>query len=618
MEPANRSMLDHETLAVARRRLEARIASEDLTGRELFELGDLCDKLGDASGALRHFAASAAAVPGWSRPVVRLADLLRTAGRHQDAQVAYARALEIDPSDAPVHVRLGNMLSEGRDFAGAIAHYEQAAAARPDWYLPHLNRGNALAAAGDLDAARAAYDTALTAGGPAAIRIRRDLLLPVMATSADDYEVAHDRYCRALDVLEADPPLIGDALVETPASKFFLAFHGKNDRQPQERLARIYRAGSPSLDWTAPHCRTTRRRPGPRRIAFVSRFLFDHSIGRLCLGLLRRLAARADCQILFFETAPAPADPVHEEVRRLAVHGELLPTDLQAARERVAAAAPDVVFYPEIGMDPVAYFLAFARLAPVQCVTWGHPMTTGIPAIDYFLSCDAAEPDGADAHYSETLVRLRGLPSSYGRPSRPEPERPRSDFGLDDGTTVYFLAQSLFKVHPAMDACLAGILRGDPKGRILLLEGHDPNWGGILRRRFRTSVGPDAARMVFLPRQSHEDYMRLLTLADVSLDSFPFGGGNTTYQALAMGTPVVTLPGAQLRGRLSLAIYDRMGMTDCVARDAGDYTAIALRLGTDASFALLVGRRIAEGCSRIFDDLVFLEEAERFLMTAAP
>jgi predicted O-linked N-acetylglucosamine transferase (SPINDLY family) len=112
--------------------------------------------------------------------------------------------------------------------------------------------------------------------------------------------------------------------------------------------------------------------------------------------------------------------------------------------------------------------------------------------------------------------------------------------------------------------------------------------------------------------------MRLLALADVSLDSFPFSGGNTTYQALAMGTPVVTLPGDYLRGRLSLAILCELGLTDCIAMDGEDYARVAVRLATDRGWADDVARRIEEGAADIFDDPVFLGEAAEFLLTAAP
>ncbi|MBC8451802.1 MAG: hypothetical protein H8D70_01100 [Rhodospirillaceae bacterium] len=575
----------------------------------------------DAAAALSLFAQCAAAAPAWSAPVVALGDLLRKSGRTDEALVAYGRAFELDPTDAAIPVKSGNLRNENRDYAAAVRDYEDAAAARPEWYLPDLNRGNALVAQGDLDGAEQAYNCALEKGGPAGIRLRRDLRLPIIPEDEGAYSAEYERYRAALEKLEADPPILGNPLAETPGSRFYLAYHGRNDRDLQERLAAIYLAGCPKLDWAAPHCRAPARPEGPRRIAFVSRFLFDHSIGRLCLGLFRRLAARGDCEVICFETAPVPADDVHEEIADQVSRIETLPADIFSAREVIAAAAPDVVFYPEIGMDPLAYFLAFARLAPVQAITYGHPVTSGIPNVDYFLSCAAAEPAvDADASgaYSERLVPLGGLPFSYVRPPTPEPLGTRADFGLAEDATIYFLAQNLFKFHPDMDAALRLILARDPNGVILLLEGHDDAWGDVLRRRFDATMGTCVARIKFLPRQSHNDFMRLLALSDVSLDSFPFCGGNTTYQSLAMGTPVVTLPGRYLRGRVSLGIYRHMGMEELVARDASDYAEIAVRLGLDVEFRAGIVQKIAENCDIIFEDPVFLDDAEDFLMTSEP
>ena len=94
-----------------------------------------------------------------------------------------------------------------------------------------------------------------------------------------------------------------------------------------------------------------------------------------------------------------------------------------------------------------------------------------MPSIDYYLSCDAAEPKGAEDHYTEELVRLGGLPFSYRRPAKPNPVGRRADYGLREDATIYFLAQNLFKIHPDMDKPLARILREDPTGLFSSLKG---------------------------------------------------------------------------------------------------------------------------------------------------
>jgi protein O-GlcNAc transferase len=126
-----------------------------------------------------------------------------------------------------------------------------------------------------------------------------------------------------------------------------------------------------------------------------------------------------------------------------------------------------VLVYPEVGLDPMAYFLAFARLAPVQCAWWGHPDTTGIPAIDYFVSSTAELPD-ADKHYSERLVRMQGLGASFMRQHaggdmrrRELRQRLQDQMGLPSSVHLYLCPQALFKFHPSFDDVLIEILAKD-------------------------------------------------------------------------------------------------------------------------------------------------------------
>jgi predicted O-linked N-acetylglucosamine transferase (SPINDLY family) len=285
----------------------------------------------------------------------------------------------------------------------------------------------------------------------------------------------------------------------------------------------------------------------------------------------------------------------------------ILPASLETARQRIAALALDALVYTDIGMEPLTYFLAFARLAPLQCVLGGHPDTVGIPAIDLFLSSDLQEPPDAAEHYSERLVRLPGAPTYYERPSLPSPLKPRSAFGLSDGQPLYFCAQTLIKIHPEMDILFAAILDRDPDGVLVLPGGYNPRLADHLRARFVESLGPRASRVTVLPALSHFDFMNVMAFADVSLDTRPFGGGNTSWQAIAAGTPVVTWPGRFLRGRYTQALYRLAGATDTVVDSAQAYVEMAVRLARDRAFRAAVQARVEAGAGRIFADRTHVE-----------
>jgi len=293
-----------------------------------------------------------------------------------------------------------------------------------------------------------------------------------------------------------------------------------------------------------------------------------------------------------------------------------LPDDLDGIVTTIRDAACHVLFHYEVGTDPLNYFLPYFGLAPVQCTSWGAPVTSGIPRMDYYVSSELIEPHGADAHYTETLVRLDTLPSYYFRPPEPTAPKTREELGLGADRHIYLCPQNLLKLHPDFDTPLAEILRRDPDGEVVLIEGHRPQWTGLLRRRLGRTIADGSDRIRFLPQQHFAEFLALLAACDVILDPFHFGGAATTYDALSVGTPIVTWPGAYARGRVTAACYRRMGVLDCVAADPEDYVRTAVRLGTDQAYQNWIRSRVLAANDVLYEDIQAVREFERFLQCA--
>ena len=293
----------------------------------------------------------------------------------------------------------------------------------------------------------------------------------------------------------------------------------------------------------------------------------------------------------------------------------VLPANLVDAQRRVAEHELDILFYTDIGMDPFTYFLAFARLAPVQCVTWGHPVTTGLETIDHFLSCDGAEIPESQNHYTENLVRLATFSTYYYRPESVG-EGSRDEFGLPADRGLYLCPQSLFKLHPDMDEAFSRILAADPRAKIVFIDLGNDVAKRIIRQRFARTIPGHDTRFMFIPRMSQEKFARLLAVADVIIDSFPFSGGNTSLEAFASGLPVVTFPTPFLRGRLTAAMYRQMEISDLVADSAAQFADIAVTLGTDLKWREFMTRQIADQCRVLFENRATIEEFARFFTAA--
>jgi predicted O-linked N-acetylglucosamine transferase (SPINDLY family) len=192
----------------------------------------------------------------------------------------------------------------------------------------------------------------------------------------------------------------------------------------------------------------------------------------------------------------------------------------------------------------------------------------------------------------------------------------RADFGLPEDRNIYLCPQVLFKFHPDFDQVIAAILRADPRGEVVLVDSPLKYWTHLLMSRFAHSMPDVMHRIRTLPRQSTDDFLRLLTLGDVILDTLHFSGGTTSFMALAMGSPVVTLPGDYMRGRVTYACYKQMGLLDCVTHSIDDYVTLAVRLGTDPSYREHIKARILRSNHVLYEDIEPVRELERFFTGA--
>ena len=301
-----------------------------------------------------------------------------------------------------------------------------------------------------------------------------------------------------------------------------------------EALAALLAEKAPGLRVTAGHLAGWRPPTGGRiKVAFVSMLLSDHTIGQLYQGMIAGLD-RGRFEVVVAHLPRSVRDPVRAQISASADLAIDLPPGVAAQRQRLEAERLDVVFYPDVGMSPESYLLAQARLAPVQAVSWGHPDTTGLPSLDYFVSGDAIEPEGAETAYTERLIRLPRLPCVY-RPLGEAEILSREALGLPAAGALYGCPQSLFKLHPDFDPVLAEIVDRDPRGWLVFVEGQRPTDREALESRWAARFPALKARARFVPRAARAKFLGLLAAMDVLLDPPHFGSGNTFYEAARPG-----------------------------------------------------------------------------------
>src|SRR5262249_1952114 len=290
--------------------------------------------------------------------------------------------------------------------------------------------------------------------------------------------------------------------------------------------------------------------------------------------------------------------------RSLAVDFEEGPRDLRGWVGAILERRLDVLIYPEIGMDQATLQLASLRLAPVQAVTWGHPETTGLPTIDYYISADDLEPPNAQAHYSERLVPLAHLGCCYEPLKSAAIPPDLSGMGIDGDQPILLCPGMPFKYAPEFDGVLAEIAVRAGRCQFVFFVPETARLADILRERLEAAFakrGLDFAKFgVFVPWLESRGFAGLMERADVFLDTIGFSGFNTAMQAVECGVPIVTRDGRFMRGRLASGILKRIGLQELVAATEEEYVGLVLRVIQDREYQARLRRLIRERRGAIY------------------
>ena len=522
------------------------------------------------------------------------ADLLTRTEQFAAASEAYERYLAISPGDAVALNELGNLYQRIGKADEADRAYAQSIEVDPSNVAALANRARFQGDRGHVEAARELYAQANRGGATPQMLLAAVATLPVIYDSVAHVQSERARLLQELDALHAQGVRIDPTRFVLP-NMFYIAYQGENDREVMARFAKLL---------VPPERRAVQLPPlrpaGQQRVRLgvMSKYLCDHTIGHLNLGLLERLP-RDKFEIVLLRLS-GPNDAIAQRYVALADQVIAVPEDLSTALPTIAAAGLDALFFLDLGMDPFTFTIAASRLAPWQATTWGHPDTTGLPTVDAFLSVVHELPE-ADQHFTEHLVRLRCLGAGLERPPQPAPAK-REMFGLPGEATLYGCPQSLFKFHPAFDEVLTGILQHDPRAHLVLIEGNHTGWTERLQRRFARTLGDGANRVLWLNRLPREQFRQLITLCDVLLDPTHFGGGHTSYEAFAFGVPVVTLPSPYLRGRLTLSQLRQMDLErELAVSSVPEYIERAVQIANDSALRARLSRELIERSGRLFD-----------------
>jgi len=559
-----------------------------------------------------------------------LGNILGKQERYDEAINCLLHAVELKPDYAETHYHIANTLLCQERIEEAIICCEKAISLKPDYTEAYYIYANALSSIGNAEAALENYQKVIDREPENAIAYRtHQLFLPIIYRTEAEIAWWRQRFSQGLqnliDRVSLDTEASKKWALESvePANIFFLTYQAQNDLELQTQysqlLHRVIAANYPQ--WAEDRWQPQPRNRNPARkirVGYLSNHFNNHSVARALLGWFEH-HDRERFEIYCYHIGKK-VDAFTDKFKANSDVFRHINEDFNTIFEQLAADRLDILVFADLGMCPRTSQIAALRFAPVQCTCWGHPISSGLPTIDYYLSSELMEPEDhqiAQSHYTEQLIRLPKLGVSFPKPSLPNDGRTRADFQMPEQSVIYLCCQSLFKYLPQHDYIFASIAQQVPQAHFVFVARPRRNYlieqfQLRLQRAFADFSLDSQSYCTILPHMEMDDYLSFSQVTDIFLDTIGFSGGCTSFDAIACNLPIVTMPGEFMRGRHAYAILQASGVTDTIAYNEAEYIKIAVKLGLDREWRQQIVDRIADSYANVYDDRTCVVALEDF------
>lgn len=594
----------------------------------VLKLGAIKNKQGLYTDALNYFQTVMQKKPQNHDAHAGFGEASYQMGRFLDSRKHCEYALKINPQNSAASYTLANVFREQSAFDAAEKYYALTVQLDPDHANAHYYLGNMQKTQGRVDDSIKSYDTALQLA-PTLIEAlwSRAKILPVIISTTEQLKSSRTWYKQGIE------SLANNLHLETKAGKrnalrglltntnFYLQYQGRDDLELQciygnmltEIMASNYPQWSKSLD------KVPLKTGDKIKIGYVTAFLRAHNGAVWLLGWLKN-RNRDDFEIHCYHTGTAKDEKTTEFINACD-HFHHIPGNIEKLCKKIVDDQLHVLVYPELGMDSQSMLTAGLRLAPIQCVGWGHPITSGLSTMDYWLSSDLMEPENGQEHYSEKLIRLPNLANCHSieqhdRLQREPLTKCRTDFGLPEDAVLYFCSQSLFKYLPQYDYLWPEIAKKVPDAKFVFLAISSVHVLKKFMARIEKAFNNYNLRAqdycIMLNRQTPEDYLTLNKLVDVFLDNPPWSGNNTSMAAIDAHLPIISYPTGFMRGRHSYAILTMIDLHETIADSEEEYIELAVRAGCDVEWRSSIVKKIINNHTKIYNDTDCVKGLEEF------
>lgn len=571
--------------------------------------------------------------------LIRAVELLKQAGQAAAASALYATWIEHNAEHPLLYAVLFNYsvaLSDAEQLEPARQALERAIALNAEFIPAYINLGRVQERQGNVAAALAQWSAALArmsaVTGTAVSHKTTALNQSARALEAAEHDEAAEQMLR--HSLELDPtqreamqhllalrqrqcewpvvlpservehralmkgisPLSAAALSDDPLYQLALAWHYNQ-----------HDVGEPPVLLPRPPITANN---GPLRVGYLSSDLREHAVGYLMTEVFE-LHRRENIEVFAYYCGIPSQDPLHRRFRETAHHFTSV-TELTdaAAAQRMAADGIQILVDLNGYTRDARLKLVAQRPAPV-IVNWlGFPGSMASPYHHYMIADDVIVPSDHERYYTERVLRLPCYQPSYRRRAVAERVPTRAEVGLPDGNMVYCCFNGVHKITRFTFERWLSVLSRVPGSVLWLLGSNDATNARL--RAYAEQCGVAGDRLLFAQKLANSSHLARYGLADLFLDTTPYGAHTTASDALFMGVPVLTFAGRSFASRVCASLVTAAGLPELVCDTAASFVERAVQLGHDRARLEQLRRRLREGkatCT-LFDTPLLVRELE--------
>ena len=514
---------------------------------------------------------------------------------YEKAIKLYKEIIEEDPSDYMVFNNIGNVYKNLNNYDEAFKNYKISLKINNKFALAYNNLGQLLCDLGKYDDGLKMYEQVLLIDPEYKNIIGKILHTKQKICNWKNYEKLKSKILNDIKNSKLVSPFIILSLTDDPKLQKLCSENFINNKFPYTELVKGEKI-------------SINKRP---KIAYFSSDFKNHPILHLSLDIFKNHNA-SKFEIFGFSLSKNKKDDWNHDIEKyfsefIYVHDKSEKEIAELAKKIGIDIAIDLNGFTKEGRQGIF----FNRCAPIQINYLGYPGTMGATFYDYIIADKTVVPESKKNNFREKVIYQKNCyqPNINLRTFSNKIFK-KEDFNLPEDKFIYSNFNSNYKITPEIFKVWMQILKAVPESVFWIYCDNESVEKNLKNETILNGVNQE--RVIFARRLEIKEHLKRIKLADIYLDTFPYGAHTSASDSIRMGLPLITIQGQSFVSRVSSSILNQVNLNELVSRNIEDYKNLAIKVGQNKDYLDNLNKKLLDSLKKtsLFDSIMFTKNLE--------